>query len=99
MLLQISAASLLASRGPIVSTARAMLQQGLAAVVASDAHSAHSIVLERACAQVESLVGAEQARLVLQENPRRVLAGQDVLVTPSPQPAPPSLLDRLLRRA
>ena len=99
VLLQISAASLLSSRGTTASTARVLLQEGLAAFVASDAHAAQGVVLERACAQVETLLGEEEARQVLVENPRRLLEGRPIFVTPRPPSPAPSLLSRLFRRA
>lgn len=99
VLLQISAPSLLSSRGATASTARALLQEGLASFVASDAHSSKGVVLEQACAQVEALLGEQGARQVLVENPRRLAQGQPIAVAPrAPTPAP-SLLSRLFRRA
>jgi len=100
VLLQISAASLLSSHGATASTARALLREGLAAFVASDAHSAQGVVLEPACAQVEALLGPQDARHVLVENPQRLTQGQEILIMPRPrsQPAAPSLLSRWFRR-
>lgn len=99
VLLQISGASLLSSRGATASTARALLREGMVAFVASDAHSAQGVVLERACAQVEALLGEEGARQVLVENPRRLLEGRPIFVTPHPPTSAPSLLSRWFRRA
>ena len=97
VLLQISAASLLA-RGEVGATARALMSEGLASFVASDAHSARGVVLDAACAQAEALLGEEGARQVLVENPRRLLEGREIVVTPRQPPPPRSLLSRWLGR-
>ncbi len=98
VLLQISAASLLARRGAAGATARALLREGLAALVASDAHCAEGVVLEQACAQVEALLGEQGARQVLVENPRRLARGEEVSILPRPRASPASLLSRWLKR-
>ncbi len=98
VLLQISAPSLLSSHGATSVTARVLLREGLAAFVASDAHSAQGVVLEQACAQVEALLGQEDARQVLVENPRRLAQGEPITMVPRQPPPAPSLLSRWFRR-
>jgi hypothetical protein len=71
-------------------------------VSASVAQAGRGVVLEPACAVVESLLGEEGARQVLVENPQRLLQGRYIPTTPRAPVAPPrapSLLSRLLRRS
>jgi protein-tyrosine phosphatase len=69
--------------------ARRLLKEGVARLVASDAHSPHtrSPDLSGASKILRSMLGKEAPRLLMEENPDRVLAGEDmveVVETPAP---------------
>jgi protein-tyrosine phosphatase len=77
-LMQVTAASLDGRFGrEAKATAETMMRQGLVHVLASDAHDAkhRPPVLDGAWELVNKEYGAETARLLLEENPRAILAG------------------------
>jgi protein-tyrosine phosphatase len=61
--------------------ARQLLKEGVARLVASDAHSPYyrSPDLSGAVKILHSILGKEAPRLLLQENPDRVLEGEDII--------------------
>jgi protein-tyrosine phosphatase len=85
VLLQVTAASLANPDHPTGRSARTIVEEGLAAFVASDAHAApytaHFDPVETK-ALVTSLVGEQSARQVLEDNPRRLLQGAVITVAP-----------------
>lgn len=84
-LLQINAGSLLGTFGQNVrTTAITLLDHQLAAVVASDAHDAkmRPFKLKAAFQFVCDRWGPEQAQRLFVDNPRRILAGEEVTVEP-----------------
>ena len=64
---------------PARKLAERLLGEGLYAVGATDLHEPWSARdwLEEALAQLEKRAGATGARRLLDENPRRILAGED----------------------
>jgi protein-tyrosine phosphatase len=62
------------------SAAERMLEEGVYAIAASDAHGPEDLPrTERAIQQLFALVGDEEANVLLRENPRRLLEGRAVL--------------------
>jgi protein-tyrosine phosphatase len=55
-----------------------LLKAGMVAIIASDAHSLKSVLPGDVVALVSSLVGEKNARRILEENPRKILAGEPV---------------------
>lgn len=83
-LLQVNGGSLLGQYGQRV-TARAwqLLHGGLAHLISSDSHADYRPVSPAAVARaIVARGGAEQARLLMSENPRRVLDDEDLLFVP-----------------
>jgi protein-tyrosine phosphatase len=83
--LQVNAGSLTGLYGRAARrAARRLLQEGIARLVASDAHDGEmrNPDLSGAAAAVEGLLGEAAARILLHENPRRVLAGEALLEVP-----------------
>jgi protein-tyrosine phosphatase len=79
---QVTAMSLTGEFGPeSQSTAFSLLDRGCVQFVATDAHSANwrKPLLSRAAALLRERIGEEGTRLLVDENPRRILAGQDPL--------------------
>lgn len=80
--LQINKGSLLGRFGPIVKeTAEQLLTHGLAACVASDAHRsfARSTYMSDIRAYLDEAFGEDYRRLLLEENPARILNGRELL--------------------
>jgi protein-tyrosine phosphatase len=96
--LQLNAGSLLGKYGPEARTrAWRLLKRGMADFVSSDYHARGTLHTVHARRALEEAGGAEQARLLMDENPARLLEGRD------PHPVPPleerrSFLGRLLGR-
>ncbi|HEX2205244.1 MAG TPA: CpsB/CapC family capsule biosynthesis tyrosine phosphatase [Longimicrobium sp.] len=82
--LQVNAGSLVGKYGPDPRRlAWGLLRRGLADYLSSDYHARGSIHLARARAALEEMGAGEQARLLLEENGARMLAGE------APLPVPP----------
>jgi protein-tyrosine phosphatase len=84
-LIQVTGASLTGSFGLVVqSVAERLLREGLVHLVASDAHGAtcRRPLWRRVYQRLAELGGPDWARLLCQENPARVVTGQDVLEVP-----------------
>ena len=80
--LQLNKGSLLGKFGrPVQITAELLADHGLAACVASDAHSPYqrTTYMGRIREYLTEQFGEAYARLLLQENPSRILAGQELL--------------------
>lgn len=80
--LQLNKGSLLGSFGPGPrETARLLLEHGLAACVASDAHNPHQRTthMGEIRNQLREMCGEDYAHLLLEENPSRILAGKALL--------------------
>lgn len=79
--------------------ARRLIKEGVARLVASDAHSprSRSPDLSVAAEVVRGILGEEAPRLLMQENPERVLAGED-MVEVAEGPSRPSRKGRFRRR-
>jgi protein-tyrosine phosphatase len=80
-----------------------MLEQNLIHILASDSHDVRyrPPILSDARQAVAKLAGETTARLLVEDNPRSILAGEDVELEPPP-PEPPArrgLLSRLFRRS
>lgn len=85
---QLTAGSILGRFGERVKkTAHLLLRHNLAHVVASDAHDAEdrTPMLSTARAVVAEMLGDRAARTLFEENPRRLLAGDDI---DAPDPTP-----------
>ncbi len=83
-LLQLNCGSLLGEHGPgHQALAWRMIEEGLADLLGTDHHGDYRPVSPRETARLLLARGAaEQARLLLSENPRRILADQDTLAVP-----------------
>lgn len=82
--LQVNAGSLLGRYGaPARTAAWGLLEQGLAHYLSSDFHARGTLHAADCRAELERRGAALQARLLLEENPARLLAGQP------PEPVPP----------
>lgn len=55
---------------------RRLLEAGAVSLVASDAHNESAVLPGEVAGELQSLVGQEAARVILQDNPQRVLAGE-----------------------
>jgi protein-tyrosine phosphatase len=81
ILTQITSASITGMFGSTVrKTALRFVKDGIAHIIASDAHSPHgrSPVLSKAWTQIENHYGQQLANLLFIENPRQIIAGQPV---------------------
>ena len=88
--LQVNAGSLLGRYGPRAKLiAESILHAGEAAYVASDYHSRGRFPIGEWAAEMAARGGAEQARLLAEVNPSRLLNGEEPLPVP-PLPAPPA---------
>jgi len=99
-LVQVTAMSLTGGFGDQVrATAFRLVKSGLAHVVASDAHSPRhrSPVLSKARKTLETLIGPEKARMMVEETPRKILQGEAIefFRNEDDQSSRPSLLKRL----
>lgn len=102
ILLQVNARSLLGESGPRVQeAAESLVERRLVHFVASDAHSTRRRApgLSEARARIKALAGEEMARVLVEENPRRLLEGETVKVWEPRAPSKrPRFWERLLRR-
>ena len=83
--LQLTASSLVGTFGPdLKKSAWSLLCDGLASLVATDAHdlSLRKPRMKDAFMQISSELGEKLARVVCIENPLRILSGQDLLAVP-----------------
>ena len=88
-LLQITARSFVTpSNRPVHKTSIKILQSGMVSLIAADLHTDEGVQIADVVDVIVSLVGEEQARQILLENPRRILAGQYV-AAPEIRAAPP----------
>lgn len=98
-LLQVNARSLLGESGTgTAKAARTIIERRMAHFVASDAHGAERRPpgLSAARREVERIAGGEAARIIFEENPRRVIEGEAPVVWEPAPPARRGLLKRLL---
>jgi protein-tyrosine phosphatase len=100
---QITTGSVLGTFGTETRTfTETLLRRGLAHVLASDAHGLRGRppVLSTAVAAVAAIVGDEEARRMVIDRPRALLAGlePDVRVEPEPRASKRSFLSRWFRR-
>lgn len=97
-LLQVNAGSLLGKYGPAPrAQAWRLVERGAADYLGSDFHARGTLHLAGGRAALEAAGGAEQARLLLETNPGRLLEGTPPLPVP-PLGPPRSLLGRLFGR-
>lgn len=81
-LLQITAQSLLGGdERRSRQCSHALLQAGLVALVASDAHSLKSVLPTEVAGLVQKVVGHEAAQRILRDNPQHILDGETVAVS------------------
>lgn len=85
-LLQVNAGSLLGDYGANIQTlAWQLLAEGLADVIATDHHADSRVVSPRAAfREIDARCGGEIARLLMSENPKRVLRDEALAPVPSP---------------
>jgi len=102
VLLQVNARSLLGESGEkIRRAAETLVQSRMAHFLGSDAHSSERRPpgLSAAAKRVRELVGDEIAGVLTSENPRRLLAGEEIVTwKPAPPPARRGLLSRWFGR-
>lgn len=102
ILLQVNATSLVRDAGSRVrKAAEELVSRHLVHFVASDAHSTERRPpgLARARARLEEIAGKEMAHALVSENPRRLLAGEAVMVWEPINPKRrPGFWSRLMRR-
>ncbi len=82
VVLQVNAGSILGKFGPrVFRTADRILKNGLAGLMASDAHNSfqRSPDMEEAEELLDIHYGSGASRILLEENPRRILEGRQVL--------------------
>lgn len=97
--LQVNAGSLLGRYGkPAQELAWGLVEHGLASYLSSDYHARGRLPLAECRAELERRGGELQARLMMEENPRRMLDGAPPLPVP-PLSAPRPFWKRILRRA
>jgi protein-tyrosine phosphatase len=96
--LQVNAGSLLGRYGkPASELAWGLVEHGLVSYLASDYHARGRCPVAECRAELERRGGEHQARLLMEENPRRMLEGAPPLPVP-PLAAPRSFWKRILRR-
>lgn len=97
---QLTSASVTGEFGKeIQKCSRQLIEQGSVQFLASDGHShegRRSLNLSAACDAVKKPYGDEYARILVEENPSRLINGRDL--RPQPQPTKPSFINRLLGR-
>lgn len=76
VLLQITARSIVSSQRQIKACCRQLLEAGLVAVVASDAHVARHIWPYEVEKEITAIIGEEAAQQIMVENPRAILDGE-----------------------
>jgi protein-tyrosine phosphatase len=95
--LQVNAGSLLGRYGkPASELAWGLVERGLASYLSSDYHARGRCPVAECRAELERRGGGEQARLLMEENPRRMLEGKPPLRVP-PLSAPRPFWKRILR--
>jgi protein-tyrosine phosphatase len=95
--LQINAGSLVGRYGkPASELAWGLVERGMAAYLSSDYHARGRCPVAECRAELERRGGGHQARLLMEENPRRMLEGKPPLPVP-PLLAPRPLWKRILR--
>lgn len=87
VLLQITARSVVTSQRQIKACCRQLLEAGLVAIVASDAHVARHIWPREVEKEIIAIVGEAAAQQILVENPRAILDGETL--TPPAAITPP----------
>jgi protein-tyrosine phosphatase len=103
VLIQVTAMSLTGGFGDQArATAFRLVKSGLAHIIASDAHSPrHRVpVLSKARKTLETLVGLERARMMVEETPQKILQGEPIEppeIREDPLQTRSSLLRRFLR--
>lgn len=96
--LQVNAGSLLGRYGkPASALAWGLVEHGLASYLSSDYHARGRCPVAECRAELERRGGEHQARLLMEENPRRMLEGAPPLSVP-PLSAPRPFWKRILRR-
>ncbi|WP_420126720.1 tyrosine-protein phosphatase [Longimicrobium sp.] len=96
--LQVNAGSLLGRYGkPASVLAWGLVEHGLASYLSSDYHARGRCPVAECRAELERRGGEHQARLLMEENPRRMLEGVPPLPVP-PLRAPRPFWKRILRR-
>jgi protein-tyrosine phosphatase len=86
--LQVNAGALFGQHGDrAMAIARVLLEQGWADYIASDYHARGAPATARGLAVLAERGASAQARLLTEENPARILAGEDPLPVP---PVPPA---------
>jgi protein-tyrosine phosphatase len=99
-LLQVTAGSLVGRYGNDVKRlAWQIIEQGLGDFLATDYHARGRPRLDEAVRAILEREGLEQLRLLTQENPRRLLAGEDTLAVPPLASRPPWWRRALGRRS
>jgi len=78
--------------------AMTLLRSGMVSVVASDAHNARSVWPEAVVETIVDAVGEDEAKRILIDTPRKILAGQPVYSPDVVIPKPPKFLARLFRK-
>lgn len=78
--------------------AMALLKSGMVSVIASDAHNARAIWPEAAVETIVDAVGEDEAKRILIDNPRKILAGEPVYNPDVVIPKPPTLMQKLFKR-
>lgn len=97
-LLQVNAGSLLGRYGEEArDLAWGLLERGMAEFLSSDYHTRHRLSTADCRAELERRGAGEQAVLLMETNPARLLAGDDPLPVPPVRPKP-SLWGRLMGR-
>lgn len=95
-LLQITARSVVGRERPTRKCAHQLLEAGLVSIVASDAHRADHVWPREIVDEFVSLMGEEAAQQILVDNPRRILAGEEV--TPVAPSRPVSTQGNVLKK-
>lgn len=96
--LQVNAGSLLGRYGkPASALAWGLVEHGLASYLSSDYHARGRCPVAECRAELERRGAGHQARLLMEENPRRMLEGEPPLPVP-PLAAPRPFWKRILRR-
>ena len=100
-LLQVNAGSIVGRYGPEPQRlARLILERGLASYVASDFHARGRVLLEAARKEILAAGAKQQARLLFDRNPARILDGRPPVPVPAMDwPAPSLTWVERLRRA
>jgi protein-tyrosine phosphatase len=83
-LLQITAGSLTGENGPqLKATAERLLELGWVAVISSDAHTSTHALPADAVDRVVEIVGPEQAKIILEDNPLRIVQNKSFIYRPT----------------